>query len=120
MIPRYRSGCFTSYRNIWNEVESQLCKKLATEPIKGKDKYMHGKLNMWKGHIKKSFLGQDVPQDMRCNAKAMLKVDSLYKQGKNCHPQVYAEECKYTDAESQQWNMLSVSDDDVYEGQKEG
>ena len=83
MIPKYRRGCFTRYRNIWNKVESQLCKKLATEPIKGKGKYMHGKLNMRKGHMKISFLGQDVPYGMHCNAKAMLKVDSLYKQGKN-------------------------------------
>ena len=47
---------------------------------------------MERTYIKTSFLGQDVPQDMHCNAKAMLKVDSLYKQGKNCHPQVYVEE----------------------------
>ena len=32
------------YRNIWNEVESQLFKKRAMEPIKFKD--IHGKLNM--------------------------------------------------------------------------
>ena len=32
------------YEKIWNEVESQLFEKLATEPIKGGDKYVHGKL----------------------------------------------------------------------------
>ena len=36
------------YRNIWNEVESQLFEKLATEPIKGEGKYVYGKLKMWK------------------------------------------------------------------------
>ena len=40
------------YRNIWNEVESQLFKKLATGPIKGESKYVHGKLKMWKECIK--------------------------------------------------------------------
>ena len=39
---------------------------------------------------------------MHCNATAVLKIDSVYKQGKNYHPQVYAEECKYTKVENQQ------------------
>ena len=49
---------------------------------------------------------------MYCNATAVLKIDSVYKQGKNYHPQVYVEECKYTDAENQQCSMLSDDDDD--------
>ena len=100
------------YRNIWNEVESQLFEKLATGPIKGEGKYVHGKLKMWKERIKTNFHGQDVPYDICCNATAVLKIDSVYKQGKNYHPQVYVEECKYTDAENQQCNMLSDDDDD--------
>ena len=49
---------------------------------------------------------------MWCNVTALLKIDSVYKQGKNVHPQIYAEECKYTDAENRQCNMLSYDDDD--------
>ena len=49
---------------------------------------------------------------MYCNATAVVKIDSVYKQGKNYHPQVYVEECKYIDAENQQFNMLSNVDDD--------
>ena len=49
---------------------------------------------------------------MYCNATARLKIDSVYKQGNNHHPQVYVEECKYTDAENQQCNMLSDDDND--------
>ena len=49
---------------------------------------------------------------MHCNATAVLKIDSVYKQGKNYHPQVYVEESKYTDAENQQCIMLSDDDDD--------
>ena len=33
-----------------------------------------------------NFHGQDVPYDMYCNATAVLKIDSVNKQGKNCHP----------------------------------
>ena len=79
------------YRNIWNVVESQLFGKLTTKPIKGEGKYMHGKLKSWKERIKTNFHGQDVPYDMYCNATAMLKIDSVYKQSKNYHPQVYVE-----------------------------
>ena len=49
------------YKVIWNEVESQLFEKLATEPIKGEGKYVHGKLKTWKERIKTNFHGQDVP-----------------------------------------------------------
>ena len=99
-------------KKIWNEVESQLFEKLATEPIKGK--YVRGKLKAWKESIKTNFHGQDVPYDMFCNATAVLKIDSVYKQGKNYHPQVYVEECKCTNAEKRQCSMLSDDDDDGF------
>ena len=102
----------SQYKKIWNEVESQLFEKLATGPIKGR--CIYGKLKTWKERIKTNFHGQDVPYDMYCNATAVLKIDSVYKQGKNYHPQVYVEECKYTDAEKKQCNMLSDDDDDGF------
>ena len=87
---------------------------MATELIKGESRYVHGKLKMWKNYIKTNFHGQDVPYDMYCDATAVLKIASVYKQGKNYHPQVYVEECKYTDAENQQCSMLSGDDDDGF------
>ena len=109
----------SQYKKIWNEVESQLFEKLATEPIKREGKYVHGKLKMWKERIKTNFHGQDVPYDMHCNATAVLKIDSVYKQGKNYHPQAYVEECKYTDAENQQCSMLSNDDHGFFKLYKE-
>ena len=84
----------SQYKKIWNEVESQLFEKMVTEPIKREARYVSGKLKMWKERIKTNFHGQDVPYDMYCNATAVLKIDSVYKQAKNYHPQVYVEECK--------------------------
>ena len=49
---------------------------------------------------------------MYCNATTVLKIDSVYRQGKNYHPQTYVEERKYIDAEKQQRSMLSDDDDD--------
>ena len=103
------------YRKIWNEVASKLFEKQATGPIKGEGKYVYGKLKMWKERIKMNFHGHDVPNDMNCNATAVLKIDSVYKQSKNCHPQVYVEECKYTNAGDQKCNMLSDNDDKFFE-----
>ena len=103
------------YKKIWNEVESQLFEKMATEPIKIEGRYVYGKLKTWKERIKTNFHGQDVPYDMHCNATAVLKIDSVYKQGKNYHPQVYVEECKYIDAENQQCSILSDNHDGFFE-----
>ena len=102
------------YKKIWNEVESQLFEKLATKPIKGEGRDIHGKFKTWKKRIKTNFHGQDVPYNMYCNATAVLEIDSVYKQGKSYHSQVYVEECKYTDAENQQCSMLSDDDDDKF------
>ena len=104
----------TQYKRIWNEIESQLFEKLATEPIKREGRYANGTLKTWKEHIKTNFHGQDVPYNMHCNATAVLKIHSVYKQGKNYHPQVYIEECKYIDVENQQCSMFSYDDDDGF------
>ena len=102
----------SQYKKIWNEVQSQLFEKLATEPIKGK--YVRGKLKTWKESIKTNFHGRIVSYNTYCNATAVLKIDSVYKQGKNYHPQVYVEECKWTNADNQKCNMLSDDDDDGF------
>ena len=65
-----------------------------------------------KNAIKTNFHGQDVLHDIYCIAKAVLKIESVYEQSKNDHPQVYVEKCKYTNAEGQQCNMLGDSDND--------
>ena len=91
-----------------DEVQSQLFEYLTTVPMKRKSKYMHGKLKTRKTCIKTNFYCQEVPYDVF----AIFKVDSVRKQDKNYHPQVYVEGCKYTDTESQQCKMLSDSEDE--------
>ena len=99
----------SQYKKIWNEVGSQLFKKLATEQTKGNN--LRGKLKTWKKDIKTNFHGQMVPYDVYCNATAVLKIVSVYKQGKKYHPQTYIEECTYTDVENKKCSMLSSDDD---------
>ena len=104
----------SQYKKIWNEFESQSFEKMLTEPIKREGRYVNGELKTWKERIKTSFRGQDVPYNMYCNATAVLKIDSVYKQDKSYHPQVHLEECRYADAQNQQGNMLSDDDDDGF------
>ena len=54
------------------------------------------------------------PRALNHHQTAVLKIDSVYKPGKNYYPQMYIEECKYTDAEKQQCNMLSDDDDNGF------
>ena len=77
-----RKEWVSQYKKIWNEIQSQLFGKLATEPIKKEGRYVNGKLKTWKECIKTNFHGQDVPYNMHCNATAVLKIDSVYEQGK--------------------------------------
>ena len=100
----------SKYKKIWDEFESRLFEKLATEPIKGR--YVRGKLKTRKEIIKTNFYGCIVAYVMYCNAAAVLKIDSVNKQCKNYHPQVYVEECKYMNVEKQRRIMLSDNDDD--------
>ena len=52
------------YKKIWNEVQSQLFEKMATEPIKGESRYVNGKLKTWKERTKTNFHGHDVSYDI--------------------------------------------------------
>ena len=104
----------SQHKRIWNEVESQLFEKLATKSIKGEGKYVYGKLKTWKDCIRTNFHGQQVLYDIYCRMAAVLKIDSVYKQSKNHHPQVYVEECKYTTIEKQQHTILSDDEDNGF------
>ena len=77
--------CVSQYKKIWNEVGSQLFENLASEPMKGEGKYVQCKLKMRKEHIKTNFHVQDILHDIYCNTTVVLKIDSVYKQGKNYH-----------------------------------
>ena len=92
------------YRNISNEVQSQVFDWLTTEAIKEEGKNIHVELKTWKECIKRNFYGHDVPYDMYCNTATVI--DSVYKQSKNYHPQIHVKESKCINGESQQCCMF--------------
>ena len=52
-----KNSAYTMSFQIWNEVESQLFEKMATEPIKKESRYVNGKLKTWNERIRTSFHG---------------------------------------------------------------
>ena len=70
---------------------------------------------MEKKDIKTNFHGQVPPYDLYCNATIILKIDSVYKQGKNYHPQTYVEECIYSDEENRKYSQLLSDDEGFFE-----
>ena len=50
----------------------------------------------------------------RCEATAILKIKSVYNQGKNFYPQAYLEECKYIENSTQTCTLLSDSEDEGF------
>ena len=72
-------------------------------------------MKKWEERKRTNFHGQGVPYGMHCNATAVIKIDSVYKQGKSYHPQVYVQECECTYAENQQCSMLNDDDDGFFE-----
>ena len=79
------------------------------DPV-NKDRYVNVKLKTWKEKITSNFHDKSVPHEERC--EAILKIDSVYSQGKNFHPQAYLEECKYLENHTQTCTLLSDSEYD--------
>ena len=72
------------YRNTWNEFEERLHLKSWHQSLKKeKVNYAKIKLKTCKERIKVIFRDQKVLYNMYCNITAVLKVDSVCKQGKS-------------------------------------
>ena len=102
-----------SYQRIWQEIESQIFETLSKEPVRD-NKYLKCKLKTWKERINTNFHGKTVPHDTYCTATGILKIDSVYSQGKNFYPQAYLEECKYIENSTQTCTLLSDSEDEGF------
>ena len=99
------------YRLIWKAVEEQMSQSLTKESV-NKERYINPKLNIYDGEIKTIFHNKHIPENQRCEATAILKIASVYKQGNNYYPQVFVEECKYKSIESPSHRLLSSDSED--------
>ena len=86
----------------------------SAKDLVNKDRYVNGKLKTWKEKITTNFHGKSVPHEERCEAAAILKIESVYNQGKNFYLQAYLEECKYIENSTQTCTLLSDSEDEGF------
>ena len=101
------------YKLVWDRAEQQIFQRLTKDPV-NKDCYVNGKLKTWKEKITTNFHGKSVPHEERCEATAILTIDSVYSQGKNFYPEAYLEECKYIENDTQTYALLSDSEDEEF------
>ena len=107
----HEEGWVKEYRKIWKAVEDQLFITFTSPPVK-EGCYLNAKVKEWKDKIRTDFHGKDIPYNQCCEATAVLKVGSVYKQGSNYYPQVYVEEAKIKPVENSKCRLLSDSEDD--------
>ena len=99
------------YKLVWDRAEQEIFQRLRKDPG-NTDRYGNGKLKTWKEKITTNFHGKSVPHEERCEATAILKIESVYNQGKNFYPQAYLEECKYIENNTQICTLLLSDPED--------
>ena len=108
------------YVSIWAKVEELIFECFKGEMVKN-GKYINPKLIKWNGEINTRFNGEkggyacDVERRFSgkaVEAKGILRISYVYRQGSNYHPQVFLKECKYVEKERIFKSLLSDSEDD--------
>ena len=103
------------YAAIWGAIEELLGQNLMGNPLC--DFWLNAKLITWDGQIRTGFQGTCLnPEDIGfCNATGILKIGSVYRQGSNCHLQVFLKECRYRERDVIFKSLLSDDEDEGYD-----
>ena len=104
------------YAAIWGIIEELLGQNLMGNPLC--DFWLNAKLITWDGQIRTGFQGTcPNPEDIGfCNVTGILKIGSVYRQGSNCHLQVFLKECRYRERDLIFNSLLSSDDESDDEG----
>ena len=103
------------YAAIWGTIEELLGQNLMGNPLC--DFWLNAKLITWDGQNRTGFRGTSQnPEDIGfCNATGILKIGSVYRQGSNCHLQVFLKECRYRERDVIFKSLLSDDEDEGYD-----
>ena len=103
------------YAAIWGAIEELLGQNLMGNPLC--DFWLNAKLITWDDQIRTGFQGTCLnPEDIGfCNATGILKIGSVYRQGSNCHLQVFLKECRYRERDVIFKSLLSDDEDEGYD-----
>ena len=64
------------YKLVWDRAEQQIFERLTRDPV-NKNRYVNGKLKMWKEKITTNFHGKSVPHEEHCEATTILKLSQF-------------------------------------------
>ena len=95
-------------------MEEGIFESLTKDPV-NKDRFVNAKLKVWENNIKTNFHDAVIPHNTKCEATAILQINSVYEQGNNYYPQAYVLECKYKAIKCLQTTFLSDSEDDGFD-----
>ena len=80
------------YNEIWEKVKNIIKKEFDSEPVYNEK----AKIKSYNGKINTSFHNNKIPKEgSQFIFFSVILIDSVFRKGKNCYPQVFLEECKY-------------------------
>ena len=110
-----------NYIKIWEKVSNLMDIKFDSESVYGNnDKYIKGKIKIYKDKVNTNFQGKKVPKENASyKCLSLIMVDSVIKASKKYYPQTLLEECKYETKKTKMENLIndklepSSSDDET-------
>ena len=60
------------------------------------DKYLKTKIKSYKNKTATKFYGKTLKEGIKCVFLSVIVINSVFKSGKNCYPQIFLEEWKYS------------------------
>ena len=86
------------YNEIWKKIKNSIEKGFDSETAYN-EKYLKAKIKSYNGKINKHFhnnkMLKEGSQCIQCICLPVILINSSFRAGKNCYPQVFLEECKY-------------------------
>ena len=83
------------YNEIWEKVKNSTEKEFDSEPVYN-EKYLKAKIKSYNGKINKNFHHNKIPKEgSKFICLSVVFIDSIFRAGKNYHPQVFVEQCRY-------------------------
>ena len=83
------------HSEIWGNISKNIKKEFDSEPIYN-EKYGKTKITPYKGKFNTNFHNNKMPKEgSQYIGSSVILIESVFRTGNNCYPQVLSEECKY-------------------------
>ena len=83
------------YNEIWEKVKKIINKESDSKPVYS-EKYLKAKIKSYNGKINTNFQNYEIPREgSQFICLSVILINSVFRAGKNCYPEVFLQECKY-------------------------